>query len=189
MRKEHEQYPYHISNLVQKNLLEQRKIFLWGAVEDESAKTIVEQLCYLSSVDAEKPIHFYINSPGGMVTSGYAIYDLMNALSTPVYTYCIGFAASMGSILLSAGEKGNRYIYPTAEVMIHQPGMGGFQARAKDIEIHAQQIVKAKELSARILAENCGKSIETIMNDFDRDYWMDAKESVAYGIVDKIAVN
>ncbi len=178
-----------ISTLLQKNLLEQRKIFLWGMVEDNSAKEIVEQLCYLDAVKPKEPIHFYINSPGGVVTSGYAIYDMMRSISSPVYTYCIGFAASMGSVLLSAGEKGNRYIYPTAEVMIHQPSMGGFQARARDIEIHAQQIKKAKEISARILAENCGKSINTVLKDFDRDYWMDAQEALAYGIVDKIAAD
>ncbi len=176
-----------VSNIVQRSLLQQRKVFLWGMVEDESARTIVEQFYYLNEQDGEAPIHFYINSPGGMVTAGNTIYDTMNSISAPVYTYCTGFAASMGSILLSAGEKGNRYIFPTAEVMIHQPGMGGFQARAKDIEIHAQQIMKTKELSARILAANCGKDVKTIMRDFDRDYWMDAKEAIAYGIVDKMA--
>lgn len=182
-----EQYTPKVSTIVQRSLLQQRKVFLWGMVEDESARNIVEQLHYLSVQDSESPIHFYINSPGGVVTAGNTILDTMNTISTPVYTYCIGFAASMGSILLSAGEKGNRYIFPTAEVMIHQPGMGGFQARAKDIEIHAQQIMKTKELSAKILAANCGKDVKTIMRDFDRDYWMDAKEALAYGIVDKLA--
>jgi ATP-dependent Clp protease protease subunit len=182
-----EQYPARVTSIVQRSLLEQRKVFLWGMVEDDSARTIVEQLCYLAATDAQQPIHFYINSPGGVVTAGNTIYDMMNTLSTPVYTYCMGFAASMGSILLSAGEKGNRYIFPTAEVMIHQPSMGGFQARAKDIEINAKQIVKAKEISARILAENCGKDIKTILRDFDRDYWMDAQEAINYGIVDKMA--
>lgn len=183
------QYPSRVSNLVQRSLLDQRKIFLWGMVEDESARTIVEQLHYLNALDANAPIHFYINSPGGVVTAGYTIYDTMNIIPAPVYTYCIGFAASMGSVLLSAGEKGNRYIFPTAEVMIHQPSMGGFQARAKDIEIHAQQIIKAKEVSAKILAANCGKDVKTIMKDFDRDYWMDAQEAITYGIVDKLATN
>ncbi|OSZ81750.1 ATP-dependent Clp protease proteolytic subunit [Chitinophagaceae bacterium IBVUCB1] len=181
-----EQYA-RVSNIVQRNLLQQRKVFLWGMVEDESARTIVEQLHYLSAQDAASPIHFYINSPGGVVTAGNAIYDTMNSIAAPVYTYCMGFAASMGSVLLSAGDKGNRYIYPTAEVMIHQPSMGGFQARAKDIEIHAQQIVKAREISATILATNCGKDIQTILQDFDRDYWMNAEEAIAYGIVDKMA--
>ncbi len=178
--------PTRVSNIVQRNLLQQRKIFLWGMVEDETAKVIVEQLHYLSAQD-ESPIHFYINSPGGVVTAGYAIYDMINTIAAPVYTYCMGFAASMGSVLLSAGEKGHRYIFPTAEVMIHQPSMGGFQARAKDIEIHAQQIVKAREISAKILAANCGKDVKTILRDFDRDYWMDAQEAIAYGIVDKLA--
>ena len=175
-----------ITNILQKSLLEQRKIFLWGPVEDSSAKDIVEQLSYLSFTHAEEPVHFYINSPGGMVTSGMAIYDIMHAISTPVYTYCMGVAASMASILLSGGEKGNRYIYPTAEVMIHQPSMGGFQARSPDIEIHARQIIKTKEIAARILAENCGQTLQKIKKDFDRDYWMDAGEAIAYGIVDKV---
>jgi ATP-dependent Clp protease protease subunit len=175
-----------VSTLLQKSLLEQRKIFLWGAVEDHTAKEIVEQLIYLSTDEPGKPIHFYINSPGGMVTSGYAIYDIMKSISAPVYTYCMGFAASMGSILLSAGEKGNRYIYPLAEVMIHQPGMGGFQGNYAEIEIQAKQIMKTKEIAARILAENCGQDINKIKKDFDRDHWMNAEESIAYGIVDKM---
>ncbi len=175
-----------INHQLQKSLMEQRKIFLWGAVEDESAKIIVEQLCYLSTVDADQPIHFYINSPGGVVTSGHAMLDMMCTIETPVYTYCIGFAASAASVLLSAGEKGNRYIYPTAEVMIHQPSMGGFRATYKDIEIHANHILKTKELTAKILADNCGQTISKIMKDFDRDHWMDAKEAVSYGIVDEI---
>lgn len=171
---------------LQKSLMEQRKIFLWGAVEDESAKIIVEQLVYLSGVAPDKPIHFYINSPGGVVTSGHAMLDMMRTIGTPVYTYCIGFAASAASVLLSAGEKGNRYIYPTAEVMIHQPSMGGFRANYKDIEIHANHILKTKELTAKILADNCGQPFAKVMKDFDRDYWMDAKEAVSYGIVDNI---
>lgn len=175
--------------LLEKNLLEQRKVFLWGAVEDSTAKQIVEQLTYLTAQDAKAPIHFYINSPGGIVTSGYAIHDIMNNISCPVYTYCLGFAASMGSILLSAGEKGHRYIFPTAEVMIHQPSMGGFRATYADIEIHALQIMKAKELSAKILAKNCDQTIKKVLEDFDRDYWMDAKEAVKYGIVDHIVSN
>ncbi len=175
-----------INHQLQKSLMEQRKIFLWGAVEDESAKVIVEQLCYLSTINAEEPIHFYINSPGGVVTSGHAMLDMMQSIETPVYTYCIGFAASAASVLLSAGEKGNRYIYPTAEVMIHQPSMGGFRANYKDIEIHANHILKTKELTAKILADNCGQTVAKVMKDFDRDYWMDAKEAVTYGIVDKV---
>lgn len=178
-----------ISYQLQKSLMEQRKIFLWGAVEDYSAKTVVEQLCYLSSVDKKEPIHFYINSPGGVVTAGHAMLDMMNTIPTPVYTYCIGFAASAASVLLSAGEKGNRYIYPTAEVMIHQPSAGGFRAHYKDIEIHAKHIQKTKELTAKILADNCGQTFNQVMKDFDRDYWMNANDAIAYGIVDKIATD
>ena len=172
---------------VQNRLLDQRKIFLWGQVDDTSSKTIVEQLAYLEAVQPGTPIHMYINCPGGMVTAGYAIYDMMQAVSSPVYTYCIGFAASMGPILLSAGAKGNRYIFPTAEVMIHQPSIGSFQANSADIEINAKQIIKTKELTAAILAANCGHSKEKVLNDFDRDYWMNAEEAITYRIVDRLA--
>ncbi|OJW83647.1 MAG: ATP-dependent Clp protease proteolytic subunit [Bacteroidetes bacterium 46-16] len=167
-------------------LLEERKIFLWGPVEDSSSKRIVEQLLYLEAEQAALPIHLYINSPGGMVTGGNAIYDLMQAISSPVYTYCMGLAASMASILLSGGQKGNRYIYPMAEVMIHQPSMGSFQGHSADIEINARQVIKTKELSAAILAANCGQPKAKVLKDFDRDYWMNAEEALAYGIVDKI---
>lgn len=178
-----------INNTLRKTLLEQRKIFLWGPVEDKSSKDIVEQLCYLEAVEPGKPIHMYINCPGGVVTAGYAMHDMMQAVSSPVYTYCMGFAASMGSILLSAGEKGHRYIYPTAEVMIHQPAIGGFQAGAKDIEINAKHIMRTKEVTAKILADNSGKTVKRILDDFDRDYWMNAKEAIEYGIVDKLVTN
>jgi ATP-dependent Clp protease protease subunit len=178
-----------IRQVLDKNLLEQRMVFLWGAVEEDNARTIVEQLCYLSARDAAKPIHFYINSPGGRVTAGNAIYDIMRHIPAPVYTYCLGQAASMASILLSSGDPGNRYIFPMAEVMIHQPSMGSFRARSWEIEIHARQIARAKEQAAGILAANCGKDIATIMQDFDKDYWMDAREAIAYGIVDKLVVN
>ena len=180
------QQPIGMQQMLNKNLLERRMIFLWGAVEDDNARTIVEQLCYLSEADPEKPIHFYINSPGGMVTAGNAIHDMMRSIPAPVYTYCIGNAASMAAILLSAGEKGHRYIYPLAEVMIHQPSMGSFKARLWEIEVHAKQIAKAKEVAAKILAANCNKDIERIKEDFDKDYWMDAQEAIDYGIVDKI---
>lgn len=184
---EHIQEYQSFNNRLKNNLLEQRKIFLWEQVDDQSSKSVVEQLCYLEAVQPGQPIHMYINCPGGMVTAGYAMYDMMQTISSPVYTYCIGFAASMGSVLLSGGEKGHRYIYPTAEVMIHQPGIGGsFSAKSIDIEIQARQIIKTKELTARLLAENCGQPIEKIMKDFDRDYWMDAQEAIKYGIVDHI---
>lgn len=186
IKKEVEQFVNtRVDTLLHKHLLDQRKIYLWGAVEDNTAKQLVEEMNYLSALSKE-PIHFYINSLGGIVTSGYAVYDTMQYINAPVYTYCIGFAASMGSILLSGGEKGHRYIFPRAEVMIHQPSMGGFQGNYADIEIHAQQILKTKEIAARILADNCGQPIDKIKKDFDRDYWMDAEEAISYGIVDRM---
>jgi ATP-dependent Clp protease, protease subunit len=170
-----------------KKFLEQRKVFLWGPVDDDSAKDVISKLLYL---EADKPgteITFYINSPGGMVTSGMAIYDTMKLISSPISTVCMGLAASMGSILLSGGDKGKRFIFPNGEVMIHQPSIGGmFRGRSVEIETQAKQIAKTKELGAKILADNCGKTFEQIMKDFDRDYWMDAQEAVSYGIVDGI---
>ena len=172
---------------MEKLFFDKRAIYLWGAVDDKSAKDIVSKLLLL---DADKPgeeIKLYINSPGGVVTSGMVIYDTIKLIASPVSTICMGLAASMGSILLSVGTKGKRYIYPHGEVMIHQPSIGGyFQATSADIEIHAEQIRKTKELGAKILAENCGKTIEQVLKDFDRDYWMDATEAVAYGIVDAV---
>lgn len=166
-----------------KKFIEQRKIFLWGAVDDKTAKDITNRLMYLEAIDPGKEITFYINSPGGVVTSGMVIYDTMQMISSPVSTVCMGMAASMGSILLSGGEKGKRFIFPNGEVMIHQPSGGG-QGVSADLEIMAIQMQKVKELGAEILAKNCGKTKEQIMKDFDRDYWMNAKESLAYGIVD-----
>jgi ATP-dependent Clp protease protease subunit len=172
---------------MEKLFFEKRTVYLWGVVDDKSARDIVSKLLLL---DADKPgeeIKFYINSPGGVVTSGMVMYDTLKMIASPVSTICMGLAASMGSILLSAGTKGKRYIYPHGEVMIHQPSLGGYmQATSADIEIQATQIRKTKELGAKILADNCGKTVEQIMADFDRDYWMDAKEAVAYGIVDKV---
>jgi ATP-dependent Clp protease, protease subunit len=166
---------------------DKRAVYLWGVVEDKSAREVVTRMLLL---DADKPgeeIKFFINSPGGVVTSGMVIYDTMRMLRSPVSTICMGLAASMGSILLSAGVKGKRYIYPHGEVMIHQPSLGGYmQGVSADLEIQAKQTKKTKEMGARILAENCGKKFEQIMKDFDRDYWMDAKEAVDYGIVDQL---
>lgn len=167
--------------------LEQRKVFLWGPVHDESAEKVVNRLLYLDAIDPGKEIFFYINSPGGVVTSGMVIYDTMKLISSPVHTICMGLAASMGSILLSGGEKGKRTIFPNGRVMIHQPSLGGMYGQATDIEITAHQIQKTKELSAQILADNCSKSYEQVMKDFDRDYWMNAEEAMEYGIVDEIA--
>ncbi len=168
-----------------KKFIEQRKIFLWGVVDDKSAKDITARLLYLEAIDPGKEITFYINSPGGVVTSGMVIYDTMQMVSSPVSTVCMGMAASMGSILLSGGAKGRRFIFPSGQVMIHQPSGGG-QGVSADLEIMAVQILKIKQLGAKILADNCGQSYEKVMKDFDRDYWMDAKESVGYGIVDGV---
>jgi ATP-dependent Clp protease protease subunit len=172
---------------MEKYFFEQRSVYLWGVVEDRTAKEVVSRMLLL---DADKPgteIKFFINSPGGVVTSGMVIYDTMKMLKSPVSTICMGLAASMGSILLSAGVKGKRFIYPHGEVMIHQPSLGGYmQGVSADLEIQAKQTRKTKEMGARLLAENCGKKFEQIMKDFDRDYWMDAKEAVEYGIVDQL---
>jgi len=176
-----------LAKKMEKQFFEKRSVYLWGVVDDKSARDVVGKLLLL---DADKPgeeIKLYINSPGGVVTSGMVIYDTMKLISSPVSTICMGLAASMGSILLSVGEKGKRSIYPHGEVMIHQPSLGGyFQGTSADLEIQAIQTQKTKELGARILADNCGKSFEQIMKDFDRDYWMDASEAVEYGIVDNI---
>lgn len=172
--------------LISKKYLEKRIIFLWGGVNDDSAKHVIDRLLYL---EAEKPgeeINFYINSPGGYVTSGMAIYDTMQMISSPVNTICMGLAASMGSILLSGGHKGKRKIFKHGRVMIHQPSLGGFQGTASDIEIQTREILKTKELSAQILADNCNQTFEKVMKDFNRDHWLNAEESMAYGIVDGI---
>lgn len=174
-----------ISDIIDHKLLSERKIFLWGGVDDESAKHVIDRLLYLDMMDAGKDITFIINSPGGYVTSGMAIYDTIKSLQSPVSTVCMGLAASMGSILLSVGTKDKRFIYPHAKVMIHQPS-GGAQGQSSDIQIQAQEIMKTKLLGAEILAKNCGQTVEKVMKDFDRDYWMTAEESVSYGIVDHI---
>jgi ATP-dependent Clp protease protease subunit len=175
-----------INKKLEKMFFEKRAVYLWGAVDDKSAREIVTKLLLLDA-DKTEEIKFYINSPGGVVTSGMVIYDTMKLIASPVSTVCMGLAASMGSILLSAGTKGKRFIYPHGEVMIHQPSIGGyFQANSADIEIQAIQIRKTKEIGAKILADNCGKSIDQVMKDFDRDYWMNAEEAVNYGITDAI---
>jgi ATP-dependent Clp protease protease subunit len=165
-------------------LLEERKVFLWGMVDDDSAKHVIDRLLFLD-LQGNKEIQLLINSPGGYVTSGFAIYDTITSLKSPVSTICTGLAASMGSILLSVGKKGRRFIQPHARVMIHQPS-GGARGQAANIEIQAREILKTREIGARILADNCGQPFDKIMKDFNRDYWMDAEESVAYGIVDGV---
>lgn len=175
------------SKKLEKYFFEKRAVYLWGVVDDKSAKDVVSKLLLL---DADKPgeeIKFYINSPGGVVTSGMVIYDTMQMISSPVSTICMGLAASMGSILLSGGVKGKRFIYPHGEVMIHQPSLGGYiQGVSADLEIQAEQTRKVKEIGATILAKNCGKTVEQIMRDFDRDYWMNAREAIEYGIADQL---
>ena len=166
-------------------LLKERIIFLDGPIDSHVANLVVAQMLYLESEDPKKDISFYINSPGGHVSAGLAILDTMNFIKPNVATYCIGMAASMGAVLLSAGEKGKRYVLPNAEVMIHQPS-GGAEGMAADIEITAKQIVKIRERLNKILAKNTGQPIKKIEVDVDRDFFMDADEAVKYGIVDKV---
>tara|TARA_R110002124_G_scaffold120895_6_gene278993 strand:- start:54647 stop:55192 length:546 start_codon:yes stop_codon:yes gene_type:complete len=173
-----------VQDKIDNQQLEERTIFLWGMVDDKTAKHVVDRLMYLDSISKDE-IKLYINSPGGYVTSGFSMYDTIRSIKSPVSTICTGLAASMGSILLSAGEKGRRFIQPHARVMIHQPS-GGARGQASDIEITAQEILKTKELSAKILAKNCGQKFDKVMKDFNRDHWMGAEESVEYGIVDGI---
>jgi len=176
-----------LNKKLEKYFFERREVYLWGVVDDKSARETVSKFLLL---DADKPgeeIKFYINSPGGVVTSGMVMYDTMRMMKSPVSTICMGLAASMGSILLSGGVKGRRFIYPHGEVMIHQPSLGGhIRGVSADLEIQAVQTKKVKEIGAKILAQNCGKTMEQVMKDFDRDYWMDAKEAIEYGIVDGI---
>ncbi|MBD0331857.1 MAG: ATP-dependent Clp protease proteolytic subunit [Chitinophagaceae bacterium] len=172
---------------LEKYFYETRSIYLWGIVDDKSAKDVVTKLLLLEADNPGKEIKFFISSPGGAVTSGMVIYDTMRMLKSPVSTICMGLAASMGSILLSGGAKGRRFIFPHAEVMIHQPSIGGhIQGVSADMEIHAEQILRTKQMGARILAENTGQSYEKVMKDFDRDYWMEAQKAIEYGIVDAI---
>jgi ATP-dependent Clp protease, protease subunit len=166
-------------------LLKERVIFLVGPVNDMTANLVVAQLLFLEAENPDKDIFFYINSPGGSVTAGMAIYDTMQFIKPDVSTLCIGQAASMGSLLLTAGAKGKRYCLPNSRVMIHQP-MGGFQGQASDIEIHAKEILFLRSRLNQILATHTGQSVETIERDTDRDNFMSAEQSVAYGIVDKV---
>lgn len=164
-----------------------RAVYLWGPVDDDSSKDIVNRLLLLDADKPGEPINFYINSPGGVVTSGMVVYDVMQMMESPVRTICMGMAASMGSILLAGGTKGERMIFPHGEVMIHQPSLGGYiRGVSADLEIHAKQILKTKQMGARILSEATGQTYERVMRDLERDYFMDAAEAIEYGIVDKI---
>ena len=166
-------------------LLKDRIIFLGGQIDDSVANLVVAQLLFLESEDPDKDIHLYINSPGGVVTAGLAIYDTMQYIKPDVSTICIGMAASMGAFLLSSGTKGKRFALPNAEIMIHQP-LGGVNGQAEDIKIHAEWILKTREKLNKILASNTGQPLERIDKDNDRDNFMGADEAAAYGLIDKV---
>lgn len=169
-------------------LLKERVVFLVGAVEDNVANLIVAQLLYLESENPDKDIHFYINSPGGSVTSGLSIYDTMQFIKPDVSTMCIGQAASMGALLLCGGTEGKRYCQPHSRVMIHQP-LGGFQGQATDIDIHAREILKARECLNQIMAKHTKQDIATIKHDTERDNFMSAQQACDYGLIDQILIN
>lgn len=166
-------------------LLKDRIIFLGGPIDDNVANAVIAQMLFLEAEDPDKDIHLYINSPGGVVTAGMAIYDTMQYIKPDVSTICIGMAASMGSFLLSSGAKGKRFVLPNSEIMIHQP-LGGFQGQATDFDIHARRIIKIKESLNRILSENTNQPLEKIKTDVERDYFMTAEEAMNYGLVDKV---
>lgn len=168
-------------------LLKERIVFLGGPIDSDVANLVIAQLLFLASEDPKKDISFYINSPGGMVSAGLAILDTMNHIQPAVSTVCVGMAASMAAVLLSAGEKGKRFALPNAEIMIHQPH-GGAEGQAADIEITAKQILKLRARLNKILAKNTGQKLDKIETDVDRDFFMDAEESVKYGIIDKVLV-
>jgi ATP-dependent Clp protease protease subunit len=169
-------------------LLKENVIFLVGQVEDHMANLIVAQMLFLEAENPEKDIYLYINSPGGSVTAGMAIYDTMNFIKPDVSTVCVGQAASMGAFLLSGGAKGKRYALPNARVMIHQP-LGGFQGQASDFEIHAKEILSIKEKMNRLMAEHTGQPYEKVAQDTDRDNFLSATESQEYGLIDKVLTN
>jgi len=179
--------PAPVGAMIQKKFLEQRKIFLWGAVTDETAKDLTEKLLYLETTGPGKPITFYMNTPGGSITAGMAVYDTIKIITSPVIIVVTGMAASMGSILLSAAKKGNRYIFPHARVLIHQPLITGrMVGPASDINIQAQEMEKLRLELNLILANASGQSIEKVAKDSDRDFYLNAEEAIAYGLADKI---
>ena len=197
MKKGHDQKSYLVPMVVEQTnrgersydiysrLLQDRIVLLSGEVNDESANLIVAQLLFLQAQDPKKTINMYINSPGGSVTAGLAIYDTMQFISCPVATYCIGQAASMGAVLLTAGAKGKRFALPNARIMIHQP-WGGAEGKASDIEITAREIIRLKEKLNRILADHSGRKYEKVVADTDRDYFMSAEEAADYGLIDNV---
>ncbi len=167
-------------------LLKERIIILGTAINDQVANLMVAQLLYLASEDPERDINIYVNSPGGSIDSGLAVYDTMQYISCPVATICVGLAASMGSVLLAAGAAGKRAALPNSRIMIHQPWMGGVQGQASDIEIHAREILKMKRRLYEILAAHTGQDVEKIEADADRDYWMGSDEAKEYGLIDNV---
>ena len=179
--------PTPVGAQIQRKFLEQRKIFLWGAVTDESAKDLTEKLLYLEAVAPGKDIHFYMNTPGGSITAGMAVYDTMQIITSPVNVIVTGMAASMGSILLSGAQKGRRFLYPHSRVLIHQPLISGrFIGPATDINIQAKEMEKLRAELNQILAKASGQPIEKINADSDRDFYLNAQEAIAYGLADKI---
>lgn len=176
-----------VASLIQKRFLEERKIFLWGEVSDESASDVTEKLLYLETIDPGKPITFYLNTPGGSVTAGMAIYDTMQLITSPVTVVVTGMAASMGSILLCGAAKGKRFIYPHARVLIHQPLIGGrMVAPAVDINIQAREMERLRAELNKILADASGQPLEVIERDTDRDFYLTAEEAIKYGLADAI---
>ncbi|AZN36566.1 ATP-dependent Clp endopeptidase proteolytic subunit ClpP [Iodobacter ciconiae] len=167
-------------------LLKERVIFLVGPVNDQSANLIIAQMLFLESENPDKDIHLYINSPGGSVTAGLAIYDTMNFIKPDVSTMCVGMAASMGAFLLSSGARGKRYALPNSRIMIHQPLIGGLSGQASDVEIHARELIKTKRSLNEMLAKHTGQSIEAVERDTDRDNFMSAAESKDYGLIDDV---
>ena len=168
-------------------LLKDRIVFLGGPIDDNVANIVIAQLLFLEAESPDKDIHIYVNSPGGVVTAGLAIYDTMQYIKPHVSTICVGLAASMGAFLLLAGEKGKRYALPNADIMIHQP-LGGAQGQASDIQIHAEKIIKTRKQLNAIIAERTGQSLKKIQKDTDRDFFMSAEEAKAYGIIDDVIV-
>lgn len=179
-----------VATLIQKKFLEQRKVFLWGAVTDETAKDICERFLYLETMGPGKDITFLINTPGGSITAGMAVFDMMRMMSSPVTVVVTGMAASMGSILLSGAKKGRRLLYPHARVLIHQPLISGrFIGPATDINIQAQEMEKLRAELNQILADASGQTLEKIAKDSDRDFYLNAQEAIAYGLADKIVTS
>lgn len=168
-------------------LLKDRVVFIGGPVDDDVANLVVAQMLFLSNEDAKSDIHFYINSPGGSVTAGLAIYDTMRYLRCPVATYCVGLSASMGAVLLLGGEKGKRFILPNSSVLLHQPLIRGrITGPATDLQIEAEEMLRVRNRLYRIIADHTGKDLETVERDCDRNYWMDAQQSVEYGVADQV---